>query len=59
MGWTKPLEFKKKKKFDTRWRAVNHSFFGPSFSSRSFPAHTLKHLYNTNISVQAKFNTFT
>ena len=41
MGWTRPLEFKKKeKKFDTRWRAVNPSFFVPSFSSRSFPAHT-------------------
>lgn len=60
MGWTKPLEFKKKeKKFDTRWRAVNRSFFGPSFSIRSFSAHTLKHLYDSNISVQAKFNTFT
>lgn len=58
MGWTKPLEFKRKK-FDTRWRAVNPSFFGRSFSSRSFPAHTPKHLYNTNISVQTKFNTFT
>ena len=31
MGWTKPLEFKKKKKFDTRWRAVNRSFLDPAF----------------------------
>ena len=59
MGWTKLLGFKKIKKFDTRWCAVNLSFFGPSFPSRSFPAHTLKHLYDSNISVQAKFNTFT
>lgn len=40
MGWTKLLGFKKRKKFDTRWRAVNHSFFGSSFPSCSFPAHT-------------------
>ena len=51
MGWTKSLEFKKKKKFDTRWRAANPSFFGRSFSSCSFPAHILKHLYDSNISV--------
>ena len=51
MGWTKSLEFKKKKKFDKRWRAVNPSLFEPSFLSRSFPAHTLKHLYDSNISV--------
>ena len=37
MGWTKLLEFKKKKKkFDTRWRAVNSSFLAPAFQVAAF-----------------------
>ena len=39
MGWTKLLGFKKKekkKKFDTRWRAVNHSFLNPAFQVAAF-----------------------
>ena len=36
MGWTKPLEFKKEKKFDTRWRAVNLSFLAPAFQVAAF-----------------------
>lgn len=66
MGWNKPSLGQKISrlvsrlvKFDRRWRTVNPSFFEPSFPSRSFPAHTLKYLYDTNISAQAKFNTFT
>lgn len=58
MGWNKPSLGQKISrlvsrlvKFDTRWRAVNPSFFRPSFSNRSFPAHILKHLYNSSISI--------
>ena len=37
MGWTGPLEFKKKeKKFDTRRRAVNPSFLAPAFQVAAF-----------------------
>ena len=36
MGWTRLLGFKKKKKFDTRRRAVNRSFLDPAFQVAAF-----------------------
>ena len=50
MGWTKPLEFKKKKKFDTRWRAVNRSFLDPAFQVAAFQL-THHNIYTTATSV--------
>ena len=52
MGWTRPLGFKKKrkKKFDTRWRAVNRSFLDSAFQVAAFQlAHN--NIYTTATSV--------
>lgn len=51
MGWTKPLGFKKKrKKFDTRRRAVNRSFLAPAFQVAAFQL-THHNIYTTPTSV--------
>ena len=51
MGWTKPLEFKKKrKKFDTCRRAMNPSFLDPAFQIAAFQL-THHNIYTTVTSV--------
>lgn len=51
MGWTKPLEFKKKeKKFDTLRRAMNRSFLDLAFQVAAFQL-THNNIYMTATSV--------